>query len=101
VRTTVDIAEPLLRKARSKAALEGIRMADVVNQALIQYLEYGDNSPTPSNKLPKGIQFETFGQFTLPVIQPKNPGTRKIGQTDLKEAEIDEDLERHAKVFGR
>ena len=37
MRTTVDIAEPLIRQARAKAALEGIRMADVVNSALSQY----------------------------------------------------------------
>ena len=41
MRRTVDIAEPLLRQARSKTALEGIRMNEVINQALRHFLNQG------------------------------------------------------------
>ncbi len=37
VRTTVDIPEPLLRQARVRAALDGKKMKDVVNEALVRY----------------------------------------------------------------
>ena len=38
MRTTVDIPEGLLRRARSRAALEGRRLKDVVNEALERWL---------------------------------------------------------------
>jgi hypothetical protein len=44
MRTTVDIPEGLLRRARSRAALEGRRLKDVVNEALERWLVAGNKA---------------------------------------------------------
>lgn len=101
MRTTVDIGETLLRKARSKAALDGIRMTDVVNKALEFYLDDVCNKPSNGLKLPHGVKLETHGHFILPVIQATKSQAISISPKELKHSDAEEDLDRHAKVFGR
>ena len=38
MRTTIDVPEPLLRRAKAEAALRGLRLKDVVRDALERYL---------------------------------------------------------------
>ncbi len=97
----MDIGEPLLRKARSKAALDGIRMTDVINHALKLYLEGEDCLSKVEQNLPAGIHLETHGQFKLPMIRSNSSDEANVSPQNLKDAEITDDLERHAKVFGR
>lgn len=47
MRTTADIPESLLRQAKARAALEGMRMADIVAQALRSYLRTHTEQPQP------------------------------------------------------
>lgn len=97
MRTTVDIPEPLIRQARAKAALEGIRMADVVNTALIQYLGGRESS----GAMPDIIEENPVGRFRLPLIRSSRPGQVGLKKAALNEAEALEEAERHAAVFGR
>ncbi len=100
MRTTVDIDEPLLRQARARAALDGARMQDVVNQALRLYLglEMPDLQEAP---LPDRITVESCGRFRFPTIQSPEPGTAMANVEMLKSADCEEDQERHASVFRR
>lgn len=97
MRTTVDIAEPLIRQARAKAALEGIRMADVVNTALSQYLGGRESS----GAMPRRIEENPAGRFRLPLIRSSRSGQVGVNLATLDETEALEDADRHAAVFGR
>ena len=100
MRTTVDIAEPLLRKARARAALDGARMQDVVNQALSLYLGI-ENEDFHGAKLPDHVEIEQRGRFSLPVIRSPRPGKTTVSVEMLKSVDDEEDQERHATVFRR
>lgn len=76
-------------------------MADVVNKALDLYLDDTSNKSTNGINLPHGVKYETHGQFTLPIIQSSHSKTSKITPQHLKYADVEEDLQRHAKIFGR
>jgi hypothetical protein len=45
MRTTVDIHDPLLDRAKRFAAAEGKRLADVVNEALLEMLSRAERTP--------------------------------------------------------
>ena len=103
MRTTVDIPESLLRQARARAALEGRKLKDIVNDALIRLLsdtrESSHEEPLP--ELPDGVDIQAAGRFRLPLIRSAAPGSRRIDPEDLKDADPEEDEERHAALFGR
>lgn len=103
MRTTVDIPEPLLRQAHSRAALEGIRMNDVMNQALRHFLNQGKEgiSSEQKTKLPDRIELERNGRFNLPLIRSPHPGKVKISLNQLKKLDDQEDQEGHAATLGR
>jgi len=100
MRTTVDIPESLLRRARARAALDGIKMMDVVNEALARYLGDHEDSNANTSNLPRGVKSESVGQFSFPVVQSRKRGGAKSTAGDLKQLDSVEDEERHAKVFG-
>lgn len=91
MRTTVDISEPLLRQAKARAALEGKKLKDVVNEALEDLLSVGSTTNDPKTKLPKNIRIDTVGKFRIPVIQSSRPGKANITPKDLKDLEFNED----------
>ena len=101
MRTTVDIREPLLRQARARAALDGIKMMDVVNEALSRYLGMGESEGDSKLDLPRRVKPEQIGRFCVPVIQSSQSGLSKAAGGNLKALDGKEDEERHAKVFGR
>jgi hypothetical protein len=47
VKTTIEIPEPLLRKAKSKAAERGQTLKDLVTEALREKLARGASGPRP------------------------------------------------------
>lgn len=95
MRTTIDISESLLRKAKAKAALEGRKLTDVVNEALEDLLSAGPGLENPSRTLPKNVRIDTVGKFRIPVIQSSRPGKSNITPKDLKDLEFNEDAERY------
>ena len=101
MRTTVDIPENLLRRARARAALEGTKMKDVVNEALRIHLGPDDREAESGRQLPDRVEIEQAGRFRLPVIRSPRPGQSAVTPERLKEAESEEDRERHGSVFGR
>lgn len=95
MRTTIDISEPLLRQAKAKAALEGKKLKDVVNEALEDLLSSGPITDDPKTKLPKNIRIDTVGKFRIPVIQSSQPNKANITPQDLKDLEFNEDAARY------
>lgn len=69
MRTTIDIDEPLLRRAKALAAKSGRRLADVVNDALAEVLARVDAAE--SNADP--IVLPTFGAGGVcPGVDPRS-----------------------------
>lgn len=95
MRTTVDISEPLLRQAKAKAALEGKKLNDVVNEALEDLLSGGPVFNDSKRSLPKNVRIDTVGKFRIPVIQSSRPGKSNIAPKDLKNLELNEDAKRY------
>ena len=102
MRTTVDIPESLLRQARARAALDGLRMKDVVNLALSQFLgiasdEEGDEE---GMRLPKQVALNRIGNFQIPVIHSAKPGGAQITPEMLKDADNTDEDRRHEELVG-
>ncbi len=101
MRTTVDIPEGLLRRARARAALAGTKMKDVVNEALRKHLGPGEEQEALGLQLPERVGLDQIGRFCLPVIRSPRPGRSAITSEQLKEAEAEENQQRHGAIFGR
>ena len=101
MRTTVDIPESLLRRARARAALDGLKMMDVVNEALSRYLGMNEGTDASTSDLPRRVKSEQIGRFSLPVVQSMKPRRTEVVADELRNLDSIEDEERHAKVFGR
>lgn len=103
MRTTVDIPESLLRQARARAALEGRKLKDIVNDALTRLLmeKREPSGEEQGPDLPPGVDVQVTGRFRLPLIRSRSPGAAQIDPEDLKDTDLEEDEERHAALFGR
>ena len=95
MRTTIDIPEPLLRKAKAKAALEGKKLKDVVNEALEDLLSTTSIFDNPKPGLPANIRLDDFGKFRIPILLSPRPGKTRITPKTLKDLELNEDAERY------
>lgn len=95
MRTTVDIPEPLLRKAKAKAALEGKKLMDVVNEALEDALSTVKILDEPKKGLPANTRLEDLGKFRIPILQSSHPGKSRISAKDMKDLELNEDAAKY------
>jgi len=82
VKTTVELNDELLRRAKRRAATDGTTLRDVFEQALQRWLDERDSAPA-GYVLPDG-------RF--------HGGTSKVDNLDWDRIREDTDLER---VFGR
>jgi len=99
MRTTVDIPEGLLRRVRARAALDGRKMKDVVNEALRRHL--GVTGGGEDRQLSGRVEVERAGRFLVPVVRSSRPDGAAIAPERLRELEMEEDERRHGEVFGR
>lgn len=100
MKTTVDIPEGLLRRVRARAALDGRKMKDVVNEALRRHLGVAEAGEGPGRRLPERVGVERVGRFSLPVVRSSRSGGAAVGPERLRELEVEEDQRRHGAVFG-
>ncbi len=97
----MDIPELFLRRIRARAALQGRKMNDLVNEALRLYLS-GERASVPEEcGLPCETELRRVGRFRVPVVRSANPGTHEVPLELLKEGETKEDEKLHASLFGR
>ncbi|HRZ35960.1 MAG TPA: hypothetical protein P5534_06315 [Candidatus Paceibacterota bacterium] len=90
MKTTVEIPDGLFREAKSRAALTGTKLKDLVADGLRMVLADGGGRGAP-----RRIQF--------PIIEAK-PGEPAITQQMVEEAEeqmLKEEAEHHAKLMRR
>jgi hypothetical protein len=85
MRTTVDLPDPLLRRAKAAAALEGKSLKTFLAEAIEQRLS--------------GRAVETTGQrVVLPLVRSARPGARLVTAEDVARALANED---HDALAGR
>ena len=67
MRTTIDIPDDLLRRTKAEAALRGLRLKDLVRDALQRLLQDTDGSPESTDR--KGLDEQTLGpDCVFPLI---------------------------------
>lgn len=95
MRTTIDIPEELLRRAKAEAALRGIRLKDYVTEALRQVL-YGE--PKLPRDAPDRVEDDKLilGEgCVFPLIRGEcGPAMRAAGSERLDRILEEEDVER-------
>jgi len=91
MKTTLEIPNPLFKRVKAHAAMEGLKLKDVVASAVGAYLI----RPRPSSK--NGINRCPFplvrGKAGLLMKEMNNETIAKLQEKD--------DLERHRRSFGR
>ena len=95
MRTTIDISEPLLRKAKSKAALDGKKLKDIVNEALEELLVSESRFSESKRGLPANARLDEVGKFRIPVLQSRSPGKKRVSAKLLKYLESNDDASRY------
>ena len=71
MRTTVDIPDPLYRQLKSKAAMRGCSVKELILR--------GARSEIHGKQAPKR------GRVTLPILESKNPGSLKLTNDRINE----------------
>jgi hypothetical protein len=97
VRTTIDIPEQLLRHAKAEAALRGLRLKDLVREALQGHLRQVGRTSEPaaasrldSQELGPGRVFPLVTGPTGSVLrQLRGPGARRL----LDEEDVDRQVD--------
>jgi hypothetical protein len=81
MRTTIDLPESLLRRAKAAAALEGKTLKTFLTEAVAQALSRRPESG------------RTRKRASLPLVRSRSPGTRAISADTLSDALQAEDLD--------
>lgn len=91
MRTTIDLPDDLLRQAKAKAALSGVKLKDLI----ACYVEEGLNRGTP---VASGEARDTRRRGPPPVIIPaRGIPIQALTADELREIETAEDEARHAR----
>ena len=90
MRTTVELPDELLRKAKARAALQGRPLKEFVAEALKLLLQTQSHPPASS------------GRTQFPIIKPKNPACRVTSEmvAAAEEEMIEEEAAVHARLIG-
>ncbi len=83
MRTTLDLPDDLLRRAKIAAVERGTTLRDLVGQALTRELGLNSGERTRSRRA------------SFPVFDSTAPGTMKLTAKDLSRIEAEEDERRH------
>jgi len=93
MKTTLEIPDPLFRQVKARAAMEGLKLKEVVASALSAYLTQPKSSNAGKGKA-KPCPFPIIkgkGRWKMPELTPEL----------LAKLEAEEDIERHRKSLGR
>ena len=90
MKTTLEIPTPLFKQIKAHAAMEGLKLKDVVASALSAYLVKPD---LPLKNGAKGCPF--------PLVRGKvGPFMKKMDSETIAKLQEKEDLERHRRSLG-
>jgi hypothetical protein len=91
MKTTVEIPNPLFKRVKAHAAMEGLKLKDLVASALGAYLV----RPRPPSK--NGTKPCPF-----PLVRGKaGPGMRGMNNEAIAKLQEEDDFERHRRSLGR
>lgn len=82
MRTTLDLPDPLLKRAKIEAVERGVSLKELVGTALERELR--DPSPQQTKK-----------RLSFPLIPSKRPGSLHLTNADIARMEDEEDARRH------
>lgn len=83
MRTTLDLPDDLLKRAKIEAVERGIPLKELVGSALAKELSGGAARDRRTRRL------------TFPIFSSKAPGSLELTGSDVSRAEWEEDLRRH------
>ncbi len=90
MKTTVEIPNPLFKRVKAHAAMEGLKLKDLVASALGAYLV----RPRPSKNGTKRCPF--------PLVRGKTgPGMRGMNNNAIAKLQEEDDIERYRRSLGR
>jgi hypothetical protein len=91
MKTTLEIPDPLFKQVKARAAIEGIKLKDLVASALTDYLSK-----------PKGPAEEPSKSCPFPLVRGKGGHLLKqMSNRTIAELDQNEDVQRHRRSFGR
>ena len=92
MRTTIDLPDDLFRQVKARAALEGLKLKDLIAAYVAQGLERGTAPETPPRR-----------RSSPPVVQHATSGVPipALSGEELARIEEEEDLARLARSPGR
>ena|ERR1022692_1573991 len=91
MKTTLEIPDPLFRQVKARAAMQGVKLKDVVASALSAYLIR-----------PQLIPKNGIKPCPFPLVRGKTgPLMKKMNNETIAKLQEEDDLERHRRSFGR
>jgi hypothetical protein len=87
VRTSIDLPDDLLRRAKITAVERGTTLRELVEQALVRELALHARA----GRVPRR-------RAEFPVFPSKAPGTMEVSARDLRAFETEEDVRRHGPI---
>ena len=96
MRTTIDLPDELFRRVKARAALDGLKLKDLITRYVEQGLRQGTGADT-------GATPPARRRSALPVIEKAATGVPipALPREELARLELDEDLARHDRSPGR
>ena len=86
MRTTLDLPDELMKRAKIKAVERGTSLRDLVGAALERELN-GPSEPKPMRK-----------RARFPIFDSKAPGALRLSNAGIAKLEGDEDRRRHGRA---
>ncbi len=96
MRTTIDIPDQLLRRAKAEAALQGRRFNDVVRDALQRHQTDAGRVIEPSGAPAPGVQELGDGCIFPLITGTTAPFLRELGGANAQRLLDEEDVDRKA-----
>jgi len=91
MKTTLEIPDPVFRQIKARAAMEGIKLKDIVSDALDLYL-----------RTPRVASKAQVSRCPFPIVRGKGgPLLGKLNTDAIAEIEEEEDLQRYGRSLGR
>ncbi len=80
MKTTVEVSDQLFREVKTKAAQEGIKLKDIVEEGFLAFVR-APKAPVRHTK--------------FPIIKAKSPGKRVLPEDIASQVMMQDDLERY------
>ena len=91
MKTTLEIPDPLFKRVKARAAMDGLKLKDLVTSASSAYLTK-----------PKASAAQKTKTCPFPLVRGKGgPLMKQMSNETIAKLEEEEDIERHRRSIGR